>query len=658
MGTFNVHHFYWLDNSEKASAEVAQLFIENLDESGYFLLAGDVNKLREAGTSLLEDLSAGKEDYVNLASAIYLNALKRTDSVLSALSKKTLNFSENDTAYFFPYNSNAQYKYSADISRHAKRIEKYVKVRCYERALNTEENERLNEKEFNTKAGGFSKTVTGNFQALVRDLIDLAVATTGATLLNAIALRYDPHSNYFTREQNKEFSKALSSRVETFGFYVDEDDDGNIIISHIEPGGSAWLSNQVNEGDFLQSLKAGNTRLAAGVNSLAEIEALLESTEEKNVLLTVKKANGQVKAVKLLRQKIASEDNSVKGYLLQNGALKVGYISLPSFYTDMENMTLPGCANDVAKEILKLEKDSISGLIIDLRNNGGGSMLEAMNLAGIFIDEGPLFIYRERNKKPTLVKDINRGSIFRKPIVVMINESSASASELFSNIVKDYNLGLVVGQTSYGKGTAQTVWPLDTSLLNNKRMAELNRDYIKITHAKFYRLNGSTHQGTGVVPDIFLPKLPSYAYFKESKEKFFIKPDSIVKKVIFNPNPPVNVAAFRKKSEQRINASPEFKRFTQSADSLTRFLNASEKVPLKFSEYTRHKAYSEKLFSAFENACKVEAPRFKCANNTFDEKLSSYNAMVKEFNVRIIQTIENDIQINETFSILTDLITP
>ena len=109
----------------------------------------------------------------------------------------------------------------------------------------------------------------------------------------------------------------------------------------------------------------------------------------------------------------------------------------------MEENSLPGCANDVAKEILKLENDTISGLILDLRNNGGGSVKEAMNLAGIFIDEGPLFIIKEKNKRPGLIKDINRGSVFKKPVLVLINETSASASELFANIVKDYNLGVV-----------------------------------------------------------------------------------------------------------------------------------------------------------------------------------------------------------------------
>jgi carboxyl-terminal processing protease len=652
--TFNVHHFYTMDNSEKTSSEIIELFTENLDDRGVILIANDIKKLNEKGSELLVQIEAGKNDYEERAEKIYLSALKRTDSILSALTTKTLNFSENDTVYFLPYNSSIFY--SPTLKYHGKRIERFIKSRSYERVLNTDGFEKLTEKEFNTKANEFSKSLIINFQKGIRELIEQSNKTVESTLLNAIALRYDPHSNYFTEEQNNEFKEALSSKVESFGFNLDEDADGNIIISEIEPGGSAWLSNQINEGDFFQSVIIAKTKYSNEDKTIIELVDKIINTEEKEILLIVKKQNGQIRNVKLVKQKVTSEENNVKGYVLKDDIKKVGYISLPSFYTDMDNNNLPGCANDVAKEILKLEKDSISGLIIDLRNNGGGSMLEAMNLAGIFVDEGPLFIYKEKNKKPTLNKDVNRGSIFKKPILVMINELSASASELFSNIVKDYNLGLVVGQTSYGKGTSQTLLPLDTSIINNKSLLEANKDFIKMTDGKFYRLNCSTHQGVGVVPDIFLPKFPSYATVKENQEKFYIKADTVVKKVMFNPNPPINISGVHSKYEERTRSSQEIKRFKQSADSLTAYLNTTQKVLIKFNEYKRYKLEGDKLFNSFESASRLKNPRIICLNNTFDEKLSNYNNQVKTFNEEIVKSIEGDILINESFSILIDLI--
>jgi len=654
IGTFNVYHFYTMDNSEKTSSEITDLFISNLDERGIVLLQADIKKLNEKKGELLSGIQSGSDEYSEKSSKVYLNALKRTDSILSALSTKTLNFSENDTVYFLPYNSSVYF--SPSVKYHAERIKRYVKCKSFDRVMNTDGYEKLSEKEFNTKAAEYSKTIISNFQTGLNEQIADANKTTESTLLNAIALRYDPHSNYFNEEQNKEFKEALSSKKESFGFYLDEDADGNIIIAGIEPGGSAWLSNQVNEGDLFQSVKIANLKINNDDKKIAEIENKINSTEEKEILLTIKKPNGQVKTVKLIKQKTTSDENNVKGYVLKQNEKKMGYISLPSFYTDMEDTHLPGCANDVAKEILKLEKDTIEGLILDLRNNGGGSMLEAMNLAGIFVDEGPLFIYKEKNRKPTLNKDINRGSIFKKPIVVMINESSASASELFSNIVKDYNLGLVVGETSYGKGTAQSLLPLDTNEINNKNSR--NTDFIKMTNGKFYRLNCSTHQGNGVVPDVFLPKYPSIAGYKESKEKYFIHADSVVKKVVFAPNKPFDITRVRSASEARINSSSEFKRFKQSADSLITYFNSLYKIPVRFAEYKKHKQEADKLFDSFENASFIKEPKIKCFNNTFDEKLNTYNEQVKQFNADVIKNIEKDIFINESFSILTDLIKP
>jgi len=358
----------------------------------------------------------------------------------------------------------------------------------------------------------------------------------------------------------------------------------------------------------------------------------------------------------LIKQKTVSEENTIKGYILKNNSNNIGYISLPSFYTDMLDGDSPGCANDVAKEILKLEGDTIKGLIIDLRNNGGGSMSEAMNLAGIFIDEGPLFIYKEKNKKPHLYKDFNRGSIFHKPIVVLINETSASASELFCNIVKDYNLGLVVGQTSYGKGSAQVVIPLDTNALKSEESMKKATDFIKVTHAMFYRLNCTSHQGIGVIPDVVLPGIPGYANYKENKEHYFLSAETIVKNVVYQPRPPIDMATVQQNSKVRVDNSADFKKLKLSSDSLLLFMNNTQKIVLKYNEFKQYKKTTEQLYQSFVSASKARTNVVKCVDNTFDNKITNVNEQKKEFNSKIRESIEEDIFINESFFIMNDLI--
>jgi carboxyl-terminal processing protease len=653
IGTFSVFHFKPIPINETTSSETVDLFVKDLDNIGIVLKQSDINALQFDKAQLFNQVNANSEVYFKNAQAIYTKALVTVDSLLTVLSAKKINFTENDTARSLALN--AKTFYSPSIKYHLKRLERNIKSRSFDRVVNTDSYEKLTETEFNDKAAEFSKTIIANFQKNIKEMLAEANKTVETDLLNAIALRHDPHSNYFNQEQNKEFTKQLSAQVESFGFYLSEDDDGNIKVVYIEPGGSAWTSNEVNEGDLFISVRIAGNVVTNDGNTAEDIQDKIDKTNENKLELTLKKQNGQLKTVKLIKQKTASVDNTVKGYVLKNKSGNVGYISLPSFYTDMEQNTAPGCANDVAKEILKLEGDSITGLIIDLRNNGGGSMLEAMNLAGIFVDEGPLFIYKEKNKKPSLVKDINRGFIFKKPLVVMINETSASASELFSNIVKDYNLGLVVGQTSYGKGTAQNVYPLDTNVLRVRNGMATATDFIKVTQAKFYRLNNSTHQGTGVVPDVVLPSSPGYSIYKESKEAFFLESDVVTKNVVYTPNPVISVAGIQQKSAERIQKSADFKRYKQSSDSIVDFLNNPPKLVLKFKEFKKYQEYSENLYNSFEKAVQSTTNDIKCLNNTFDKKITEVNEQTKEFNEKVRESIEKDLFINEAFYIINDL---
>jgi len=654
IGTFNVYHISPPQNNEKVSTEIVDMFISDLDNTGIILKLDDVAALKKNSTGLFDRIKAHNNDYIVSAELTFVKALHCMDSILNIISQSPLDFSENDTLFFLLPSS--QTHYSDNLNMHAKRIKKYVKYKSYEKVSTTDSYASLSEKEFNVKAQEFSRSIIDNLRKNIKKQIGAASDIVESTLLNAIASRYDPHSNYFTQEQNQEFNQQLSSTLETFGFQLDEDEEGAIIIAAIHPGGSAWLSNEINVGDLFISVKIGTTFLANGDMSAFEVQTRLDKSIEKNIILTLKKRNGLTKKVKLIKQKISSEENSVKGYVLKNNQQNIGYISLPSFYTDMEDHYLPGCANDVAKEILKLERDTIQGLIIDLRNNGGGSMQEAMNLAGIFIDEGPLFIYKEKNKKPSLIKDINRGSLFKKPIVVLINETSASASELFSNIVKDYQLGLIVGQSSYGKGTAQIVLPLDSNLSKSPGLLKTNKDFIKMTTAKFYRLNCSTHQGNGVSPDIELPSLAGYANYKENKEVYYLLPDSVNKKLVFSPNPVVQKESIKAKSHDRIAKSSDFKKLRQVSDSLSLKFNSPQKVSLKFNDYKKYKSEMEARYSSFENSLLSKAKSIRCINNSFDKDLNEVSPQVKEFNAKILRSIEQDLFVNEAFEIINDLI--
>lgn len=288
--------------------------------------------------------------------------------------------------------------------------------------------------------------------------------------LKAIAHSFDPHSEYFTPSQHDEFNSELSVNELSFGISLKEDLHGRISISRLTPGGAAWSSSEINQDDILLGLQWGTKPPIDIIEySITELENDLASVEHTEVILSLKKANGQIKSVQLVKNKIVRDENVIQSFLLK-GKKTIGYIELPGFYTEFEDATTKGCADDVARELIKIKREKIDGLILDLRFNGGGSLQEALALAGIFIDIGPLALIQETGQPVITLKDLNRGTIYDGPLLILVNGFSASASELVSAVLQDLNRAIIVGSKTYGKATGQIIMP---SITNQKQQVIL-----------------------------------------------------------------------------------------------------------------------------------------------------------------------------------------
>jgi carboxyl-terminal processing protease len=294
-----------------------------------------------------------------------------------------------------------------------------------------------------------------------------------------------------------------------------------------------------------------------------ELYHILSTEGADRLTLGVRKADGTLKEVNLQKARVAGtpeeDDDKVQGFLLK-GAKTIGYISLPAFYEDWENNKgVNGCANDVAKEIIKLKKENIGGLILDLRYNGGGSMNEAVQLSGLFIDAGPVGQVLSRDPKVYTLKDINRGTVWSGPLLVLVNGSSASASEMVAGTLQDYNRALIVGSPTYGKATAQVVLPMDTTVnLEQLDRRTVASSYLKVTISKLYRVNGSTAQMTGVKPDVLLPEPPGAGTEREADERFVLPPTPIAANKYYLPLPALPVADEQALAQKAMNGIPFF----------------------------------------------------------------------------------------------------
>ncbi len=477
--------------------------------------------------------------------------------------------------------------------------------------------------------------------------------------LNSIAWCYDPHSNYMNMGEKKEFETELSGSEYSVGFDVEENDKGDKTIGYLQPGGSAWRSGNLHKGDVLQKVKINEVEKEVEDIPAAELKNIIKGNSETDVEVTVKTVTGEQKKVKLSKEKIANEEGIVKSYVL-HGSKNVGYINLPGFYSrENENakketdLTFNGCANDVSKEIVKLKKDTIAGLILDLRFNGGGSMWEAMQLAGIFIDIGPVASVKDRTAKIHFLKDPNRGTIYDGPLLVLINGASASASEFTGAVLQDYNRALIVGGTTYGKGTAQVVMPMDTNSIAFNKEAT---DFVKVTVEKFYRVNGSTTQWKGVVPDIILPDLYADDIYKEKANKSALKPDDS-KTGMYDALQPLPIQLLQAKSMQRIAANPFFKSITDFNRWMVNY-RKGRTIPLQWNTYAVHYNKSKEMFGSLkdEDDDSVKSNTgITVTNNAFDrQRINSAAAKTKEINDVYLRHIENDHTLAEAFSIMLD----
>ena len=472
-----------------------------------------------------------------------------------------------------------------------------------------------------------------------------------------LASCYDPHTEYFPPDVKTAFESLLGNKPSVFGFALGEDEDGKPEIGHLQPGSPAFLSGQINEGDKILSIKWENKEaIDVSDASMEEINQMLGALGGDKVTITVRKADGTTKQATLHKEKMETADedeNRVKGFLLK-GSKTVGYISLPDFYSDWANESgVNGCANDVAKEIIKLKKENIDGLILDLRYNGGGSVREAVELVGIFIDAGPVAQFKMRDAKIATLKDVNRGTVYDGPLLVLVNGSSASASELVAGSLQDYNRAVIVGSPTYGKATGQVILPLDTTVNlekdNSKKEAS---SYIKITTSKLFRVNGTTAQMKGVVPNIILPDPTDLQKEREANEKFALATSNVDANKYYTALAPISVSAAQLIAKKEMDSSAYFKEMIQYIQE-QKILELKKDISLFIDDAL--KKQDEKSEPPDVDDFPDKTHLFSVANHAYEQRRIQNNKNLQETNDEMKENLLNDPYIKISFSIINTI---
>lgn len=641
-------HYQAKPIDDSLSAAVFNLFLENLDEDKRLFNQEQIAKFKEKDYLKLDDYIKNNDcRFLNTYILQLEKSIAHAKQSLEKLREQPLDFSGTLKLKFSPENKHRYSKNKATQTTYWKKRISYELITnlteedslltSVKKTLAEEQHERKNKlidqqlcllEETSNQFGGLQKFVEKQF-------------------LNAFAHYQDPHTTYLDRSDKVSFETHIASNQATFGIYTTKNNDGEIEIAQIVPGSSAFKNNKLEEGDILKKLFSKNDELIVSCVSNREVVNFMNNEKHQETTFRVKKKNGPITNVKLTKTVIKVEENSTRGYLLQHNDQQIGYLKIPGFYTDLESPNGLGVANDVAKEIFKLQQEKIEGLILDLRNNGGGSMKEAITLSGMFIDKGPISIVKTHKGNISTLRDPYRGKVFEKPVLILVNQFSASASELFAGAMQDYHRAIIVGSPTYGKSTVQSIFPLDQN-------GELG--FSKITIQKFYGINGTTHQFKGIQPDIVLPSVYDNLKRGERYLPYALASDSVEiqlepKKLAVIPTLPL-----QKNSKQRISGNKSFDTIQKLREVFTNeYLEKETEYALTVENIFNDISAFQKLINQL-NEVKTENMSYQVKNTSSTNNLLIFNPDDKELNEKITKSIAEDIYIEEAYFILTDFI--
>ncbi len=468
--------------------------------------------------------------------------------------------------------------------------------------------------------------------------------------LNSIVERFDPHTFYFAPDDKEKFDISISGSLEGIGARLQKKNDYTEITELI-PGGPAWRGKLLEQGDVIMKVAQGNGEPVDVVGMrLDDVVKKIKGKKGTEVRLTVKKVDGTIKVIPIVREVVEIEETYAKSSIVKKGDMTYGIINLPKFYIDFENKDKRDAFKDVAQEIERLKKQNVQGIVMDLRDNGGGSLQTVVDMVGLFIDQGPVVQVKSANGKKEVLYNKQSKVHWDGPLVVMVNNFSASASEIFAAAIQDYKRGVVIGSKhTYGKGTVQNVIDLNQFIRSNP-YGDLGA--LKTTTQKFYRVNGGSTQREGVLSDIVMPDRYSYIDMGE-RDIDNAMPWDKIDPANYQPVKGLDFTPAIAKSKERMATSEQFKLIDENAKWISSRKDVNT-LSLNFNK-----------FRAEETAVENTAKKFKALadykNNLsfsslpYEKELFKNDTVLAQKRTRWHESLGNDVYVDEAVNILNDM---
>lgn len=638
------------------SLKVFDDFIDAVDSQKRFFLESDIQILSEYKLLIDDQINSSDITFFNVTFDILKKRISEVEGFYDAILNQPFDFNV-DEEINLDY-ENLSYASNIDELRNLwrKRLKLSTldafasKKEINEDKIDQEENQLKSDEEIEKES---RSSIKENLKDFFQFNSELERTDWFSLYLNSIVTQYDPHTTYLAPEAKEVFDQNISGKFQGIGARLSKRKQ-QVEIVEVIIGGPVWRDKLLNVGDIIISVAQSKDEEPTEISlmKLSDATDLIKGEKGTNVYLTVKRVDGGIEQIVVTRDIVELEETYAKSSIIKDESSKYGLINLPRFYVDFDDYGERNAATDLKKEILNLKSKGINGLILDLRNNGGGSLKTVVDITGFFIERGPVVQVKSIGGRREILRDNDPSIIWDGPLVVLVNEFSASASEILAAALQDYNRAIILGSNqTYGKGTVQNIIDLN-NVISGSTYGDLGS--LKITTDKFYRVNGGSTQLEGVKSDVTFPNRYSYIDIGERDLENPLNWDKIDPARYNSLDKMFNYSKLISNSNERIRNNEFFSLIDDHA-SWVRSQQDDKTISLEYNTYK-----NDLDMSKLQNDKLKIIDNFKSPYNfqwNFVDELddSSYNNDMKEIRDRWIESLQKDIYVNEAMNLLKDL---
>ena len=650
-------HYLDVEIDDNFSEKVFDSFLKNIDPYKRYLYQSDIDMLSKYKYEIDDSFNQPNLEFFNLAYEILIQRIDEAKQISQEVLSNPFDFQLEETFNFDI--EDLQYVNSKiDLVERWRKLMKVYLIENYHDEI--KEDERTFKKDSTFRVRNYSEIEIETRSVLNETMADYFVIMEEefqrqhwfSIYLNSFVSQYDPNTSYLDPEDRDRFNIDMSGNYAGIGAILRKKVD-KIEITELISGGPAWRNNSLEKGDVILKVRQEDDNEPVSVVGyrLADAVKLIKGEKGTNVFLTVKKVDGTVNEISIERDIVLLEETYIKSSLVEKDGNNYGIINIPKFYIDFENQDNRDAAKDLKIEINRLKDQGVKGLVIDLRNNGGGSLKTVVDMAGMFIESGPVVQVKYFDKEKQVLRDRDRSILWRGPLVILVNEGSASASEILAAAMQDYERAIIIGgNQTWGKGTVQNVFPLNRMVRGNTK-GDLGA--LRYTTQKYYRVNGGSVQLEGVKSDINLPFRYKYLDFGEKDSENPLQWDEIenINYQKWNSNFDFDFAI--KKSQKRMKESEHLKLVDENA----KWIKDIREKKIFNLNYQKFRSELEENIKTTEKFKKLDnfSLDYSFKSLPYETQMIENDSILGKKRERWHKSLNKDIYIGEALNVLSDL---